>query len=348
MTNQTLEYPPPRPVFAWIQIESFSLLPHNTCNQRYLVVDPAAAQELADELGARAWRIVETLVLASFPSSSHSGRNVFSGSIPTLLQRARGSQRHEGWGKDTMRPVIKALNEKGYFEIRRGKPLGRGKGQSETDYIVSDALFFGSRIDSTSNLTPTDTSWAEHLVDENTAPPAWKASESLASEISALPHVDGMNGSHTHGSLTDIRATVIETLRKWRWTTDIAAVIESHGIEHIAEWIIYIQSNSQIDNPGALLRSKLSSGEPAPPHNQPNQFIAVIDNTLCWTDQMSIKQKTLPTVSSLMEALEQLPPSDVLTIKDKANTAKQLNPDNPALAWREIVFEELKAAGFLS
>lgn len=347
MMIESIGYPPPRPVFAWIQVESFSLLPHNTFNQRYLVIDPAAAQELSAELGARAWRLVETLVFASFPSSEHAGRNVFTGSIPTLLQRARGSQRQEGWGKDTMRPVINALNQQGYFEIRRGKPLGRGKGQSETNYILSDALFFGSRMDSTSNFTSTDSSLSEPSVDEIPIQSASKVSESLAPAISTFPHVDEMDDSHKHGSPTDIRVAVMEILKQWRWTTDIDKVIESHGIHHIAEWIIYIQSNSQIDNPGALLRSKLSSGESAPSLNKPNQFIAVIDNTLCWIDEISIKQKTLPTVASLMQTLETLDPNEVSVIKDKANTAKLLNPDNPALAWREIVFQELKSSGML-
>lgn len=343
------------PVFTWVQIQSLAPSLSPMLNHRLLVIDPVAAQKMSRELGIRSWRILESLVLASTPMPEYENRNVYRGTIPALLDLARGTDKQEGWGKDTMRPILKRLQDRHYFSVKLGKPRGRGKGQGASDYILSDSLFFGSPMTSPHNVTDANSNEAHHLVAETHSLSPRIDADSYAPEPSDIPHEYEMNGNNHVEELRlavydeiSVRQAIQRQLENWNWTTNLNEVLEKYPLELISEWIIHIQDMAGISNPGALLRKRLETGTP-PPNSESTlnnkHIIFVREGKLNISSEEDFINADLPTVSWLMEQIEKLPQDIASAIKDKVANAKAIDPNITALTWRRIMSDELQKIG---
>lgn len=266
-----------RPLFTWITLEHRATLDGRITvhYEPYLVLDRVAVNAFVAAVGARRWRILETLALLSEPDPDHHLRRVVKANIPDLLAICAGPD--TGWSKSTMSTVIKSLEVDGYLVRVLGAKLGRGAGQDDTTWILADGLF-ALPHESSSALTTRASSPAKDGKTQNTPTESYvsqnldaipqpgpltdKGLQISDTQKPFLPHeeawmnIPSMEPMTPAAFLADdttnevLSLAVAKSLRYHGWTTDVSSAIRQYGLLRIAAFIWYAeQPANKIKNP---------------------------------------------------------------------------------------------------
>lgn len=331
--------PAPVPMFSWVSL-------HNTPSGEalsFLVINPELAIPHAEALGARAWRALETLVWHARSSPDYEFAYVYYGSLEDLLTQAQGADPAGGWGRDAIRPFILTLEKAGYFTRHPGKGKGRSRGSTKTTWVMSTKLYTQAPIFRLPNHTLADDWTTYSYASGPSASLPHKTSGLSASATSAAPHEDDMRNVHNHGTQTTnaVRDRVRQTLQSWGWVTDIDAAIAKHSDKWLALWIIDIQRNSKIDDPGAFLRSRSKSDVPPPLWD--SEVIPVVKNgELTLSTSADEELADLPKVGELLAHLSLMPENLADEIRARARSYKPEAGEAPGIAWRKAVWSEIR------
>jgi len=334
--------PPPTPIFSWFTIQTEPSMP----SEAYLLVNPYLARPHSEALGAKRWRLLETLVFNSVQHEDFNNRFVYTGSVEALLSAACGSDTTGGWGRDAIRPLLYSLEQADYFERHRGKALGRSRGSEGSKWVLSTHLFYHTPIISMSNITPAYP--ADVLSSARVSSVSLDSkTRGYSASLSSADHHDyemvNHHGKSTTSDSKSLRTALIQVLERWGWTSGITQALDGVGERFVALWIVALLDNPAVQDKGALLRVKIRNGDNPPLYSDDNTVPYLTDNgDIVAKTEEQIRLESVPTVKELLEYLEALPAEQSATIRAQAQADKDADKDSPGLAWRLSVWNKLQ------
>lgn len=374
-----------RPLFTWITLEHRATLDGRieVRYEPYLVLDPQAVGPFVAVVGARRWRILETLALLSEPAPEHEWRRVVKATIPELLAACSGPD--TGWSESTMSSVIKSLEEDGYLVRELGPKRGRSGGQGKTTWILADGLFAmpadsGTVVRSDTNMAagarspknrdphPQDPEIyeAQNLGPIQQPDPLVRKAPQISGPQTFSPHHEyaWMNNSSmatmdvapatlAAGTTNDLLTmAVTKALRDYGWTTDIAASIRRHGLLRTAAFTWYAANPAHgIKSPGAFIRTRLNDSPDAWPDTWvPGSQIAVSETgaiVVASTHSPAPPQPPEISTSQIMEIFTSLPPAEQARLRTAAAAHLPIDPSARPEAWRTYLKTVFAASGLL-
>lgn len=350
-----------RPLFTWMTVENTVDTEGTFTNQTraVLVTDVDAAKELVNEIGARQWRLLESLAWHSHSDAAFGGRRLVRATIPELATLAGGSD--AGWSESTISPVLKAMETQGLLIRIVGKRLGRSKGQEKTAFLLADGLFArpSTRAQESPQNTGTEEKSPQLYEPQKPSPLKTTTNEGeydpqeLRVAKTEGPHGNhGMEYSSMHSMaiLSDETAcatVVAARMRELGWTSDVEQAIRIHSLARLAAWIIWIENATGVRSKGAVLRHRLNEGK-WPEDWQPGTIVETKNGRLHALTPQS-QEATVPTMKELQTILDTLPLNQVTFIQQIAAQAVSsagginLEPAERSKIWRKTANELLNS-----
>lgn len=352
----------PRPLFTWITVEG--TVDENGAfsgeRREQLVTDIAAAADLVAAVGARQWRLLETLAWHSEPDPEHAHRRVIRATIAQIAALAGGPD--SGWSESTISPVLRDMEDRGLLVRILGRRLGRQKGSAPTSFLLADGLFArpaartqqAAAHDAGLHGTEPETYSPQNPRPVKPSPsPRDKSPQNLRPVKTGAPHGEhGMSNPFMDTMAVIADETAVATvlaarLRAMGWNTDVTRDIRKWTLPRLAAWTIFVEHAAGVRNKGALLRTRIAEGT-WPDGWQQGTVIDAMNGQLRATAPTAASVPAVPTMKQLEKILDQLPEQVYTRITSMATqtvSAKiargALAPEQRSSEWRSIVHDLL-------
>lgn len=368
-----------RPLFTWITLEHRATLDGRITvhYEPYLVLDRIAVNAFVAVVGARKWRILETLALLSEPDPSQSHRRVVKANIPDLLAVCAGPD--VGWSKSTMSSVIRSLEVDGYLVRVLGAKLGRGAGQDDTTWILADGLFALPQADTvpvtSSEIKPPQDEATKNMYTESYVTQKLDSIPQASSLTNNGIQISEDQNLRRHHDRTWMNSPSMETmepaaylaegttneiltlavsraLRHHGWTTDITAAIRKHGLLRIAAFIWYAeQPSNKVKRPGGYIRMRLNEPSEMWPDGWSEGSHIAVSNTGTITVHSPNHTAAMNAVhistAQVMEIFTSLPGDEQEQLRAAASRHMPEDPKARVEAWRHYLADVFTATGLL-